>query len=70
VIQVLDVARPPERKSKPNKAELAVITALAAGFLLLLFVFIRNALRQAGSDLERREKLSRLSRAWSKAIGR
>jgi capsule polysaccharide export protein KpsE/RkpR len=70
VIQVLDVARPPERKSKPNKAELAVITALAVGFLLLLFVFIRNALRQAGADIESREKLFRLSRAWSKAIGR
>ena len=70
VIQVLDVARPPERKSKPNKAELAAITALAVGFLLLLFVFIRNALRQAGSDLDSREKLSRLRRTWSKAIGR
>jgi uncharacterized protein involved in exopolysaccharide biosynthesis len=70
VIQVLDMAQPPERKSKPKKAQLAVITALAVGFLLLLFVFIRNALRQAGSDLESREKLSRLSRAWSKAIGR
>ena len=70
VIQILDIAQPPERKSKPKKAQLAVITALAVGFLLLLFVFVRNALRQAGSDLESREKLSRLSRAWSKAIGR
>ena len=70
VIQVLDVAKPPERKSKPKKAQLAVITAVAVGFLLLLFVFIRNALRQTGADLESREKLSRLSRAWSKAIGR
>jgi uncharacterized protein involved in exopolysaccharide biosynthesis len=70
VIQVLDVAQPPERKSKPKKAQLAVITALAVGFLLLLFVFVRNALRQAGSDLESREKLFRLSRAWSRAIGR
>jgi len=70
VVQVLDEARPPERKSKPKKAQVAVITTLAAGFLLLLFVFVRNALRQTGEDLESREKLSRLSRAWSKAIGR
>ena len=70
VIQVLDVAQPPERKSKPNRAQLAVITAFAVGFLLLLFVFLRNALRQAGADLETREKLSHLSSAWSKAIGR
>ena len=70
VVQVLDVAQPPERKSKPKKAQWAVSTALAVGFLLLLFVFIRNAWRQAEADLESREKLSRLSRAWSKAIGR
>ena len=70
VIQVLDIAQPPERKSKPKKAQIAVITAFAVGFLLLLFVFIRNALRQTGTDPESREKLSRLSRAWSKAIGR
>ena len=70
VIQVLDVAQPPERKSKPKKAQWAVSTALAVGFLLLLAVFIRNAWRQAEADLESREKLSRVSRAWSKAIGR
>lgn len=70
VIQVLDVAQPPERKSKPQRAQIAVTTTVAAGFLLLLFVFIRNALRRASADLEGREKLSRLSRAWSKAIGR
>ena len=70
VIQVLDVAQPPERKSKPDKRGIALKTALAVGFVLLLFVFIRNALRQTGADLESREKLSRLSRAWSKAIGR
>ena len=70
VIQILDIAQPPERKSKPKKAQLALISALAVGFLLLLFVFIRNALRQTGTDPESREKLSRLSRAWSRAIGR
>ncbi|MFN5699794.1 MAG: GNVR domain-containing protein, partial [Betaproteobacteria bacterium] len=47
VIQVVDKALPPERKSKPTKALIAVVATLAAGFALLLFVFIRQALRNA-----------------------
>ncbi|NDP40895.1 MAG: lipopolysaccharide biosynthesis protein [Rhodoferax sp.] len=70
VIQVLDVAQPPERKSKPKKALIALMTTLAVGFALLLFVFIRQALRGAGQDQESAEKLARLRRAWTKAIGR
>jgi uncharacterized protein involved in exopolysaccharide biosynthesis len=70
VIQVLDKASPPERKSKPKKALIAVITTLAVGFTLLLFVFVRQTWRQAGDDPEGREKLSRLSRAWGRAWGR
>jgi tyrosine-protein kinase Etk/Wzc len=44
-IQVLDVAQPPERKSKPKKAQIALIATLATGMLLLLFVFMRNSFR-------------------------
>jgi tyrosine-protein kinase Etk/Wzc len=70
VIQVLDAAQPPERKSKPKKAQIAMLTSLAAGFALLLFVFIRQALRGAGQTPESAEKLSRLRHAWARAIGR
>ena len=70
VIQVLDAAQPPERKSKPKKAQIAMLTSLAAGFALLLFVFIRQALRGAGQTPESAEKLSRLRQAWARAIGR
>jgi uncharacterized protein involved in exopolysaccharide biosynthesis len=70
VIQVLDAAQPPERKSKPKKAQIALLTSLAAGFALLLFVFIRQALRGAGQTPESAEKLSRLRQAWARAIGR
>jgi uncharacterized protein involved in exopolysaccharide biosynthesis len=70
VIQVLDVAQPPERKSNPKKAQLAVITALAVGFSLLLFVFIRQSWQQAAVDPEGQQKLFRLQRAWAKAMGR
>ncbi len=69
-IQVIDVAQPPERKSKPKKALIAVLTTLAVGFALLLFVFIRSALQGASQDPETTQKLARLRAAWAGAIGR
>jgi uncharacterized protein involved in exopolysaccharide biosynthesis len=70
VIQVVDAAVPPELKSKPKKAQIAMISTLAAGFALLLFVFIRQALRGASQTPESAEKLNRLQHAWRKAWGR
>ena len=69
VIQVLDAAEPPERKSKPKKAMIAMIATLASGFALLLFVFVRQALRNAKQDAESAQKLSALKAAWRKALG-
>ena len=70
LIQVVDVAVPPERKSSPKKAQIAVITTLAAGFALLLFVFIQQALHGAAQSPQSAEKLVRLRQAFSKAVGR
>jgi uncharacterized protein involved in exopolysaccharide biosynthesis len=69
-IQVLDKAEPPELKSKPKKALIAVLATLATGFALLLFVFIRQALRNASQDPESAQKLSALQTSWRKALGR
>lgn len=57
-IQVVDAAEPPERKSKPKKALIAVLTTLATGFVLLLFVFVRRALQNAHQDPESAAKLA------------
>lgn len=62
VIQVVDIAQPPERKSKPKKALIALIAGLAAGFLLLLWVFVRSAWRNAARSPETADKLERLKR--------
>lgn len=70
VIQVLDAAQPPERKSKPKKALIAIIATLASGFALLLFVFVRQALRNAGSDQETAGKLIQLKMSWRRALGK
>jgi uncharacterized protein involved in exopolysaccharide biosynthesis len=68
VIQVLDAAQPPEKKAKPKKALIAIIATLAAGFALLLFVFIRQALRNANKDPESAQKLAALKTSWQKAL--
>ena len=67
VIQVVDPAVPPERKSKPKRALVAVVTALAAGFVLLLFVFMRQSLRSAEKTPETASKLARITALFSRA---
>ena len=68
VIQVLDMAEPPERKSKPKRALIAMLAALATGLMLLLFVFSRQALRNAGNEPETAAKLDRLKAAFRRKV--
>lgn len=70
VIQVVDKALPPERKSKPKKALIAVITTTATGFVLLLFVFVRQAMRNAEQNPESAQKVNSLRAAWRRALRR
>ena len=67
---MIDAATPPERKTKPKKAMIAVVATLAAGMALLLFVFVRSALRNASADAEQAEKLARLRQSFRRALGR
>ncbi len=69
VIQVLDIAEPPERKAKPKKAMIAIIATLASGFALLLFVFIRSALNNASQDEETKLRMAALKGSWNRALG-
>jgi tyrosine-protein kinase Etk/Wzc len=69
VIQVLDTAEPPERKAKPKKAIIAIIATLASGLALLLFVFVRSALKNALQNEETKLKLSALRGSWHRALG-
>ena len=69
VIQVLDVAEPPERKAKPKKAMISIISSLAAGFSLLFFVFVRSALENASQNEEIKLRMASLKGSWRRAIG-
>lgn len=68
VIQVVDVAIPPERKSKPKKAQIALVAMFGSGMLLLIFVFARWALRNASHAPDMVIKLANLRAAVSRAI--
>lgn len=70
MIQVLDKATPPERKSKPKKALIAIIATFGSGFLLLVWVFLREALRKSRSDADARQRLGLLKDSWNRALGR
>lgn len=60
VIQVVDAAVVPERKSKPRRSVITIAATLAAGLLLALFVFARHTYRHAQSDTDFSVKLARI----------
>ena len=68
VIQVIDIAVAPEKKTKPKKALIAILATIAAGFVLLLFVMARNAYRNAIANDESKEKVQLLKSTFLKAI--
>ncbi len=68
VIQVVDVALPPEVKSKPKKAIIAALTSLGTGFFILMVVFFRRFLRNAAMQTESARKLTALKIAFRRSI--
>lgn len=68
VIQVVDAALPPERKSKPKRGLITAIASFAALFLLLLFVFVRQGLRNARQIPDVAQKLDGLHVTLLRAI--
>lgn len=66
LIQVLDVAIEPDRKSKPKRAMIVILATLAAGFIGILAAFIREALAKARQNPETAERLQTLRQylAW------
>ena len=70
VIQVVDAATPPERKSKPRRAQIAVYSAIAAGFFLVLFVFARRAFASILADNAGAQKMASINSALARVIRR
>jgi len=60
LIQVLDKAVEPERKSKPKRALIAILTALVAGFLAVIWAFIKEAGERTRQNPEQAPRLDSL----------
>jgi uncharacterized protein involved in exopolysaccharide biosynthesis len=69
-IQVVDPAIAPERKTSPKRALVAAVAALGVFFVLLLWVFVRQSLRNARQDPQAAAKLDRLGQSWRALLGR
>jgi uncharacterized protein involved in exopolysaccharide biosynthesis len=54
----------PDKPIKPKKTQIAIMATLAAGFLTILFVFVRAAFRNLSGDAESSEKLARIRRGF------
>lgn len=74
LIQVVDVAVPPEHKVNKSKAIIAILSSLATGFILLIFVFVRSAFRSSLQNPEDKAKLAtiragfgRILKPWQRA---
>lgn len=61
--QLMQAPTLPQKASQPKKALLAIGATLGAGLLLLLFIFVRQALRTTATDAKAAGKLARIRRA-------
>lgn len=65
LIQVLDKATEPERKSKPKLALITILTALVAGFLAVIWAFVSEAGQRARQNPHQADRLDLLKRYLS-----
>ena len=65
LVQQVDVAQPPERKSKPKRALIVILGAFAGLFIGVLAAFVRRALRNAGEDPQSAGKMAQFKAVWA-----
>ena len=65
LIQVVDKAVVPDRKSKPKRSLIVLLSALAAGFAAVLWAFVKEGTEKARQNPESAERLATFRRYWS-----
>jgi len=60
----VDVAKSPERRSSPKRAQLVLIVGLVVFSLTLLIIFIKRVLQHAQGNSESSQKLVNIKKAW------
>ncbi len=64
MIQVLDKAIPPERKSKPKRNQIVILATLVAFFLAVIWAFVREATQRAKEQPEQAARWTELRSAF------
>lgn len=59
----------PTKHSEPKRGLSTVLAVQAAGFLLLIWVFIRNSIRNSKRNINSAQKLENLKASWRRAVG-
>jgi tyrosine-protein kinase Etk/Wzc len=65
LVQQVDPASPPERRSRPKRTLIVLVSALGGLFLGVLAAFVRRSIKKAANDPESSQLMSDLKRAWS-----
>jgi tyrosine-protein kinase Etk/Wzc len=69
-VQILDAAKPPKRKTSPQKMNIAIIASIITGFILLIYIFMINIYRRAKLDDEFAAKIASINESFFRLIGR
>jgi len=65
LVQQVDVATPPEKRSKPRRTLIVLLFALSGFLISLLFVFIRSSVRHKALMQEKAQQIQTLKNVWS-----
>lgn len=63
-LQQLDIAVAPEKKSKPKRALIVIVSVFAAGILAMVIALFRGVVRNSKNDPHQQSKLQSLRTAW------
>lgn len=64
VLQLLDSAIVPDKKSKPARSIIVIISVLLAGILAVCWAFLKEASKNARLNLDNAAKLDELGKVW------
>ena len=66
ILQVLDVAIPPEQRTSPNRTQMVLMAMVGSAFAVCLLAFVLEAKHQAEEDPELSDKMTELKNSlWS-----
>lgn len=64
IVQVVDFAVPPDRKSSPYRSLIVVVTTIFSFFVAVFWVLLRNSLTRSFELPENRQRLRVIKRLW------